>query len=238
MGNNQSMVGELLSFPVRVGLFPVRAGLRITRVALHTGLTASARTLELMSGALEALTPEREERARKWNAPTAGIATATPPAAYPAADGDATATEVAPESEPSPFTATPPPPPATASSAAPATPPSTPPATTLPAPIIEEPAHVSEEPTLVEEFAEPGAEDGAGASVTIDEPWDGYSSMKAKQIRPRLEGATLAELAAVQLYEGAHRRRESVLSMVESELRRKSGGPAPAADQARKEETE
>ncbi|MBV9915897.1 MAG: hypothetical protein JO153_05275 [Solirubrobacterales bacterium] len=221
MGNNQSMVGELLSFPVRAGLFPIRAGLRITRVALHTGLTASARTLELMSSALEAVTPEREQRDREWSAPTAGIATATPPAAYPAADGDELVTEAAPEPEPSPFTATAPPPPST----------------TPPAPIIEEPAHVSEEPTLVEEFAEPGAEDGAGASVTIDEPWDGYSSMKAKHIRPRLEDATPAELAAVQLYEGAHRRRESVLSMVESELRRKSGGPAPAADQARKEET-
>jgi hypothetical protein len=227
MGNNQSMVGELLSFPVRVGLFPVRAGLRVTRVALHTGLTASARTLELMSSALQELTPTREERAREWNAPTAGIATATPPAAYPAADGDANAPEAAPdaapEPEPSPFTATAPPPP---------------PASTPPAPIIEEPGHVSEEPTLVEEFAEPGAEDGAGASVTIDEPWDGYSSMKAKEIRPRLEDATLAELAAVQLYEGAHRRRESVMTLVESELRRKSGGPAPAADQARKEQTE
>src|SRR5689334_19972782 len=36
-----------------------------------------------------------------------------------------------------------------------------------------EPAHISEEPELVEEFAEPGAEDGAGAEVHVQEPWDG-----------------------------------------------------------------
>src|SRR5690348_4607440 len=34
------------------------------------------------------------------------------------------------------------------------------------APVIREPVHVSEEPELVREVAEPGAEDGAGAQVT------------------------------------------------------------------------
>ena len=31
-----------------------------------------------------------------------------------------------------------------------------------------------QEPELVETSAEPGAEDGAGAAITVQEPWAGY----------------------------------------------------------------
>ncbi|MGZ4296959.1 MAG: hypothetical protein ACXVE4_07330, partial [Solirubrobacteraceae bacterium] len=41
-------------------------------------------------------------------------------------------------------------------------------------PITGEPSHVSEEPELVAEFAEPGAEEGVGAQLRIVEPWAGY----------------------------------------------------------------
>src|SRR5437588_288647 len=78
-----------------------------------------------------------------------------------------------------------------------------------------EPAHVSEEPALVEDLAEPGAEDGAGAEVHIHEPRDGYARMNAKQIMTRLGAATPAEHAAVQLYEGSHRRRQPILNAVQ-----------------------
>ena len=91
-----------------------------------------------------------------------------------------------------------------------------------PSPLVEEPAHVSEEPVVVEEFAEPGAEDGAGASVRVDEPWDGYARMTARDITARLGDASLAELAAVQLYESTHKQRETVLSAAQRELRTKS----------------
>jgi hypothetical protein len=97
------------------------------------------------------------------------------------------------------------------------------------------PAHVSEEPAIVEEFAEPGAEEGAGAEVHIAAPWDGYDEMNAKNVIARLAHATDAELAAVQLYEAAGRGRESVLAAVERELRSKTGRAA-AVNQTRKEQ--
>jgi hypothetical protein len=73
------------------------------------------------------------------------------------------------------------------------------------------PAHVSEEPELVAEVADRGAEEGAGAEVHIDEPWDGYDRMTAAAIRGRLrmEGAAVA--GTVRLYEAAHKGRSSVL---------------------------
>jgi hypothetical protein len=70
----------------------------------------------------------------------------------------------------------------------------------------------------VREEAEPGAEDGAGAQVTIDEPWDGYARLNARDVIARLSGASPAELAAVTLYETAHRARQTVLSAVERQL--------------------
>ena len=81
---------------------------------------------------------------------------------------------------------------------------------------------MSEEPVVVEELAEPGAEDGAGAQVRVDEPWDGYAHMTARDITARLGDASQAELAAVQLYESTHKQRESVISAVQRELRTKT----------------
>lgn len=81
------------------------------------------------------------------------------------------------------------------------------------------PVHVSEEPVLVEDFAEPGAEDGAGAEVHVEPPWDGYERMSAKEIIARLGSADPAELATVQLYEANNRRRQTVINAVERELR-------------------
>ncbi|MGN6168193.1 MAG: hypothetical protein ACTHQQ_08485 [Solirubrobacteraceae bacterium] len=90
-----------------------------------------------------------------------------------------------------------------------------------------EPVHVSEEPELVEEVAEPGAEDGAGAAVTVDEPWPGYARMTAKQVIERLAQASPAELAAVQLYESAHRNRQTVRAAAERNLKSKTGRGSP-----------
>ena len=90
-------------------------------------------------------------------------------------------------------------------------------------PPTAEPAHVSEEPTLVRELAEPGAEDGAGAEVHVNPPWDGYERMTAKAIIARITGADAAELAAVELFEATSRRRPTILNAVERELRRVNG---------------
>lgn len=94
------------------------------------------------------------------------------------------------------------------------------------APIDPQPVHVSEEPSLVEEFAEPGAEEGAGAEVHIEPPWEGYTRMSAKQIVDRLLVASPAELAAVQLYESSHRNRQTVLNAAKRQLRDANGRSA------------
>jgi hypothetical protein len=86
-----------------------------------------------------------------------------------------------------------------------------------------EPVHVSEQPELVEEVAEPGAEDGAGAEVHVEQPWDGYDRMKAADVIDRLAAASTAELAAVQLYETGTKGRRTVLETVERELRISTG---------------
>ena len=94
-------------------------------------------------------------------------------------------------------------------------------------PPAREPVHVSEEPELVREVAEPGAEDGAGASVTVLEPWSGYAQMNAREVIARAGPASPAELAAVRLYESRHRSRQTVLAAVDRQLKLSAGG-APA----------
>lgn len=81
------------------------------------------------------------------------------------------------------------------------------------------PVHISEEPQFVEAFAEPGAEEGAGASVHVEEPWKGYGRMTASDVVARLSDATPEELAAVALYEGRHRARRTVLAAAQHQLR-------------------
>jgi hypothetical protein len=80
------------------------------------------------------------------------------------------------------------------------------------------PEHVDEEPVLVAEAAEAGAEEGAGPEVHIDPPWDGYDRMTAADIRDRLAAATLEEAAAVELYEAAGKKRSSVLDAAANAL--------------------
>jgi hypothetical protein len=74
----------------------------------------------------------------------------------------------------------------------------------------------------VEEFAEPGAEEGAGAQLRIIEPWQGYEEMKAADIVERMAVATREELAAIELYELAHRNRKSVVTAARGALKRAS----------------
>jgi hypothetical protein len=87
-----------------------------------------------------------------------------------------------------------------------------------------EPAHVSEEPTLVAESAEPGAENGAGAELRVDEPWPGYAKLTAAEIRDRFASASDEELAAIELYESTHRRRRTIIDAAADALRRRTVG--------------
>lgn len=87
--------------------------------------------------------------------------------------------------------------------------------------------HVSEDPSLVQEVAERGVEDGAGAAVEVAEPWEGYEGMTAERVIERLDRATPAELAAVRLYEGRNRGRETVLAAAERRLNAVRGSGSP-----------
>ena len=82
-----------------------------------------------------------------------------------------------------------------------------------------EPVHVSEEPELVAESADPEAADGGTAEVHVAEPWDGYKHLKAEDVIARVGVASAEELAVIELYEMTHRGRKSVLAAVEKQLR-------------------
>jgi hypothetical protein len=81
------------------------------------------------------------------------------------------------------------------------------------------PDHVDEEVVLVAQVAEEGAEDGAGAELHVDEPWDAYDEMTAPEIRDRLAAADPALAAAVNLYETTHKSRRTVLDAAERALK-------------------
>jgi hypothetical protein len=74
---------------------------------------------------------------------------------------------------------------------------------------------------LVAEFAEAGAEKGAGAEVHVHEPWGGYALMNAPDIIDRFAVETDAVISAAILYEQAHRARSSVLAAAQRALTRR-----------------
>ena len=86
------------------------------------------------------------------------------------------------------------------------------------------PAHVSEGLRFVEAFAEPGAEEGAGASVHVREPWRGYAQMTANEVIVRMADSSAEELGAVALYEGVHRGRKTVMAQARRQLRLATAG--------------
>ena len=165
--------------------------------------------------------PERDPRAdaEPARAPEPPTPSPTPPAptSAPAPGPAPPAPTSAPPTAAAPTVSPPapaPPAPAPAEPAPPAPPP--------PEPAPAEPAHVSTEPELVEEVAEPGAEDGAGAQIHVREPWPGYRSLKARDVIARLTSATREELATVELFELAHANRKSVVVAAQRALKKAS----------------
>jgi hypothetical protein len=82
------------------------------------------------------------------------------------------------------------------------------------------PDHVDEETVLVAEVAEEGAEEGAGAELRVEPPWEGYDEMTAADIRERLVAATVVEAAAVELYESTGKNRRTVIEAAARSLAR------------------
>lgn len=201
------MVGELITLPVRVGIRVTRFWFRALEETVSVTTSATGHVIELLasrsSNGHGTDTFSREEtaaepaqststaqpRPRPEQPPTPEATTIAEPSAHVR---DASSTTLPSAAQPSP-------------------------ATGLEA--ASEPVHVSEEPELVEEFAEPGAEEGAGAEIHVDPPWDGYDQMGVKQVLARFSTADAAELAAVQLYESSHRRRQTILNAVQREMR-------------------
>jgi hypothetical protein len=183
------MVGELITLPLRIGVGATRLWLRATGETVAVAADATGRLIDKVTG-------------------NRAVAVSTPPIA-PQRDVSPTPPEVGP---------------------------SAPEVGTARTPLVPDahvatdtqagagmssadPVHVSEEPELVEQLAESGAEDGAGATIHVNEPWTGYEQLRAEDVIDRLAGASPAELAAIQLYESGNRGRVTVLAAVERELR-------------------
>jgi hypothetical protein len=198
------MVGELITLPLRVGVRATSLALRGTEEVATRAFAVAMKAAAVVRPAPPEQAPSPEERRPSPSQPTPAFSEKPRPEPRPR---KSELRKDSPRAEP------------------PARVDPTPPSVDAPSPDPEpEPVHVSEEPTLVEEFAEPGAEDGAGPEVTIDEPWDGYAHTNAKDVIARLDQATQAELAAIALYESANQRRQSVLSAVERQLELVSRG--------------
>jgi hypothetical protein len=195
------MAGKLITLPLR-------ASLRSAQLLTRATVEVAGRTLSIAEYAIGVVAPGRFDRASANGAPA--------PQHHQDEPGEAP--RVAPRAP----TATPPAPPPTppAASAARPAPPAEPPALAEPEPpALAAPTHVSAEPELVETSAEPGAEDGAGPAITVQEPWAGYGQMKARDVIDRARLASVAELAAIELYEARHRARQTVLAAVERQLK-------------------
>ena len=110
----------------------------------------------------------------------------------------------------------------------PAAPPPPPPVVEAdPGPVVEEPVveavvveeHVSAEPELVADSADPDATETPGPEITVDEPWPGYRRAKAAEVIAAVPGLSREELVVAQLFESGHRRRRTVLEAIERQLK-------------------
>jgi outer membrane biosynthesis protein TonB len=219
-GINAPMSGSLITLPLRAGLKATELTLRgahdiVRRAAEAVGLApertpAPAEYAEYAEGPpteREAEAPAEAEVAPA--PPEAEVVPAPPEAAVAPAPPEAEVVPTPPEAEVVP----------------------TPPEAEVvqeprftadydtPAPV--EPVHVSQDAELVEEVAEAGAEDGAGAQVNVAEPWDGYRQLKAADVIDRLSGASSEELAAIELFELFGRKRRTVIAAAQRELSRR-----------------
>ncbi|MFL5827631.1 MAG: hypothetical protein ACJ76V_13990 [Thermoleophilaceae bacterium] len=218
-----------LDIGVALATLPLRAGLGVARLALAPALAAVRLPLEMLLGggggepdpAVRHASAEQRAAAvfgsLQRTAESSGDAVTASLAERARAGAERTLSLLdggPPEPQPRPPRRPPPTRPAPRGNGG------SPPEPTPPAPPIpDEQQHVSEEATVVAEFAEQGAEEGAGAEVSVEEPWDGYGRMKAQDIIARLDSESDEVVAVVQLYETFHRKRQTVLRAAERRLK-------------------
>jgi hypothetical protein len=100
-------------------------------------------------------------------------------------------------------------------------------ATRAPSPVVPPEAKVlNDDPILVEVFAERGAEEPAGPEIRVDEPFEGYSLLKANDVIDRLRAASAEEAAAIELYEGTTKGRATVMRAAQTRLAELDPRPA------------
>jgi hypothetical protein len=208
---------SLITLPIRVGLRGAELGLRVGQAVAERGIHLVG---EILAPTARKPMPDRS---REAGADRPGEAEAAPArhrspssggdprsAAQPPEESVAEEEAVAELRELRDTPAKPPPPPP-------------PPSPTPPPPAAS--VHLADEDEVIEEVAEPGAEDGAGAQIHVAEPWEGYAQLKAADVVGQLEGRDNAELAAIELYELSHRQRQTVIDAVKKALRRAENSP-------------
>lgn len=79
---------------------------------------------------------------------------------------------------------------------------------------------------VVAEFADPGAQDGAGAQIDLGEPWEDYDSGTAEVVIARITDSDAAQLAVLELYEQNHKARKTVLEAASRRLKELSSPSA------------
>ncbi len=209
------MFGSLITQPLRIAT----RGARITLRAAHEAVEIAEGLVALITARLVGGDSHHDGNGEAaepaaWQGPAASSTSSPADAAAPTATASAPAAEAPAPPAPAPRA-----PEAPARNGGPSVEPE--PAQSAES-LFPEAGHVSEETELVAEVAEPGAEEGAGAQVRIDEPWDGYGTMKAADIIDRLANASREELAAVELFELAGRNRKSVVVAAQRALKRSS----------------
>lgn len=204
------MTQKLLTLPFRIGFGAARTAIDISAKTLDLSLHLAGSAIDTFwpgsssePGAPQASDPEGQ--------PETGPATATvtPPRPRPPRESrvNGHGTQHAPAT-----------PPGAAQQPAPAPPPEQQPDTPL-SPQQDALKTIEDEEEVVAEFADPGAEDGAGAQLEVDQPWEGYAKMNANTIIGRIDQASAAELALLELYEQMHKKRQTVLSAAAKRLR-------------------
>jgi hypothetical protein len=207
-GISSQMFGSLITRPARFATRGVRITLQGAQGALDLAGAVVGSLTGLLGGHDDAESAPDEPHEPRQTSAAPPTREPAPPVAEPAA----------------PPPPPPPPPPATPAAAAAPAPSAAPvaPEPVAPEPLAPQPVHVSESPELVDEVADPGAEDGAGAQIRIAEPWEGYRAMKAADVIDRLASSSAEELATVELYELAGRNRKSVVAAAQKALKRAS----------------
>lgn len=223
-GNTKAMIGKLMTLPLRVSLKTTSLALRGTLELTQTTFSVGEQLISLLrhddGGAAPSPhpeaphreTPDREASRQQAGSPRAAresaVAPEPPSSDVPRRDPRRSATtngSEPPVAEPRPARTEPP--------------------AELrqnvidldapPEPLDGDSDPVSEEATLVEERADPGAENGAGAQIHVAEPFQGYDALNAQAVIARVSAADEAQLTAIRLYESTHRKRGTVLRAVD-----------------------